>query len=104
MGYNAGPYAHDGGLSTVDVANPEDGYGLDFEPLVGAAARMVVAFDDAGPTMWFQLPGGTSLLREPAERYNQLAERWLRNEPIIFQWGDAAWSAPQVAMTIEPAP
>ena len=47
---------------------------------------MVVEAGDGEMSMKFQLPGGTSLHRD-SPRYDQLLDRYLRNEPIDFAFG-----------------
>ena len=77
-----GPFANDGGLFTVDVANPSArAKGKTFGHGAGASMRMVVEADPAGMKTWLQLPGGQDLHRT-GEHYNDLLPGWLRNEPF----------------------
>lgn len=90
---NDGPWANDGGLFTVDVANP----GLDgasFSHGSGASLRLVVEAQDDRMKSWLQLPGGQDLHRD-GPYHGTLIERYLHNEPfeVPFTRDEAAAAA-----------
>lgn len=101
--YNAGPYANDGGLLTVDVANPRDrGSDLDFSHTNGPSIRTVIEMTDNGPSLLFQLPGGTSLDRN-SDLFNQLMPNWLTNTAVPVAFGPGAVTNPKISLTVNPA-
>jgi len=69
----------------------------------GASIRTVIEMTPDGPVMSFQMPGGTNLDRGD-ELYNQLADEWVRNEPILFRFGPDAVQSPIEEITVRPAP
>ena len=71
------PYANDGGLSTVDVANPNSEY----LQTSGASTRMVCEALPEGVECSFQLPGGQSGDVD-SPNYDDLLPKWLANEPM----------------------
>lgn len=77
-----GPYANDGGLFTVDVANPSaTARGKNFQHTSGASLRIVNEATSEGIVTWLQLPGGQDLHRT-GEHFGDLVEGWLKNEPF----------------------
>ena len=86
-------FANDGGLFTVDVANP----GVeDFVQRAGASTRFVCESSPNGPSCTIQLPGGQSSdINSP--HYEDLLFPYLRNEPIplVFDIAEAAAGAMQ---------
>jgi penicillin amidase len=80
-------YANDGGLFTVDVANP----GLDdFVQTAGPSTRMVCESSTNGPVCTVQLPGGQSGdIDSPS--YEDLLFPYLANEsmPLLFDIDEA---------------
>jgi penicillin amidase len=84
-------FANDGGLFTVDVANPGV---TDFVQTAGASTRLVCEASPTGPTCTIQLPGGQSSdINSP--NYEDLLFPYLRNEPmpLIFDIDEAAANA-----------
>lgn len=79
-----GPWANDGGLFTVDVANP----GMDggFSHASGASLRLVVEAQEEGMKSWLQLPGGQDLHRDGIF-YGSWIANWLTNEPYEVPFG-----------------
>ena len=71
------PYANDGGLSTIDVANPNSNY----QQTSGPSTRMVCEALPAGVSCTFQIPGGQSADFE-SDNYDDLLPGWLANEPM----------------------
>jgi penicillin amidase len=84
-------FANDGGLFTVDVANP----GItDFVQTAGASTRLVCEASASGPSCTIQLPGGQSGDIESLH-YDDLLFPYLRNEPmpLVFDIDEAAANA-----------
>jgi len=81
--WNEGPWANDGGLSTVDVANPT---GETFSHTRGPSLRLIAELGSDGVEAQFQLPGGQDHHRD-ADTYISLVDEWLRNEsrPLHFE-------------------
>lgn len=80
--FNNGPYANDGGLYTVDVANPSGMLSDDYSHGSGASMRFACDIDPAsGPDCTLQIPGGQRHFRE-SEHYDDLLQKWLVNEPF----------------------
>ena len=74
--YNESGFANDGGLFTVDVANPTD----DYDQVSGASMRLVCEVPSTGPECSIQLPGGQSAHAD-SPSYLALLDRYLRNVP-----------------------
>ena len=70
------PYANDGGLYTVDVANPSSNY----QQTAGPSTRFVCEALPAGPSCSFQIPGGQSSDID-SPNYDDFLPGWLANEP-----------------------
>ncbi|MEM7138587.1 MAG: penicillin acylase family protein [Myxococcota bacterium] len=83
-------FANDGGLYTVDVANPNS----ELRQLRGASARLVCEGLPTGPSCSIQLPGGQSSDPNSAN-YEDLLVNWLSNTsvPLVFDIEEAAASA-----------
>jgi penicillin amidase len=83
--FDEGPYANDGGYTTVDVANPRGRDG-DYSHSAGASTRVVFEATDEGMRGNFQLPGGQDLHRD-SPFYNSLMDEWLSNTPtdLLFE-------------------
>jgi len=79
-------FANDGGLFTVDVANPNS----DFVQTAGPSTRFVCEASANGPTCTIQLPGGQSSDIE-SEHYEDLLFPYLANEPmpLVFDIDEA---------------
>ncbi|MDH3201418.1 MAG: penicillin acylase family protein [Myxococcales bacterium] len=71
-------FANDGGLFTVDVANPDP---RDLVQRAGPSTRFVCEALPSGPKCTYQLPGGQSGDID-SEFYQDLLMKWLANEPI----------------------
>lgn len=79
-----GPFANDGGLFTVDVANPPAlAKGKGFGHGSGASLRIVNEMAPGGVKTWLQVPGGQDLHRDGAH-YGDLVPGWLANEPFVL--------------------
>jgi len=84
-----GPFANDGGLFTVDVANPPaNATGKKFGHTSGASLRIVNELNAEGMTTWLQVPGGQDLHRESAH-YGDLVDGWLANEAFVMPFTPA---------------
>ncbi|MBN1945356.1 MAG: penicillin acylase family protein [Bradymonadales bacterium] len=94
--FNYGPFANDGGIYTVDVAEPVGTDGNYFYRH-GAVLRMVTEISGEGVEVRMQFAGGNDLHRS-SELYNNLLPRYLRNEPVILAL-DPSEVAEQAART-----
>jgi len=84
-------FANDGGLFTVDVANPDP---RDLVQRAGPSTRLVCEAFPSGPQCTIQLPGGQSGDID-SPNYEDLLFLWLDNEPIdlAFDITEAAANA-----------
>ena len=84
-------FANDGGLFTVDVANPDP---RDFVQRAGPTTRFVCEALSSGPKCSSQLPGGQSGDIN-SDNYEDLLFKWLANESIdvVFDIDEAANNA-----------
>lgn len=84
-------YANDGGLFTVDVANPGTS---DFVQTAGPSTRLVCEASPSGPACTIQLPGGQSSDIN-STNYEDLLFPYLANEPtpLVFDIDEAATNA-----------
>ncbi len=84
-------FANDGGLFTVDVANPGV---TDFVQTAGASMRFVCEASPNGPTCTIQLPGGQSGDID-SPHYEDLLFPYLANEPmpLVMDIDEAAANA-----------
>ena len=96
-----GPYANDGGLFTVDVANiPTDGSG--YAHSAGASLRIVNEATPDGIVTSYQYAGGQDLHRD-APTYGKLVDRWLANEPTPLAFtAEEAEAAKASELTLAP--
>jgi penicillin amidase len=105
--YNYGPFAAQGGLYTVDVANPDIRTLLttpegDFSFENGPSIRIQVeATMNGTPTMRYELPGGEDL-HDTSPFYNNLLPNWLSNTPVAFPFGPGAVQNPAQIVTLTP--
>jgi penicillin amidase len=91
-GFTIGPYANDGGLFTVDVANPRNLFGDDYSQRSGPSMRFACEASAAdGVRCTMELPGGERAFTN-SPYYDNLAQRWLVNDPIPL------WIAPDDVM------
>ncbi|TFH27072.1 MAG: hypothetical protein E4H00_09890, partial [Myxococcales bacterium] len=84
-------FANDGGLFTVDVANPGT---ADFVQTAGPSTRFVCEASPTGPSCTIQLPGGQSGdINSPY--YEDLLFPYLANQPmpLVFDIDEAAANA-----------
>lgn len=80
--YSNGPFANDGGLFTVDVANPTGAFNDSYSHPAGPSIRLACDADTAdGVGCTIQLPGGQRMF-STSPFYDDLMMRWLDNDPI----------------------
>ncbi|MFN3202966.1 MAG: penicillin acylase family protein [Bradymonadia bacterium] len=78
--FDNGPYTNDGGLYTVDVANPSGMLGDNYAHRSGASMRFACDVDpEAGPQCTLQIPGGNRHYRD-SPFYDDLMQEWLVNK------------------------
>lgn len=102
--YNHGPFATEGGLFTVNVANPGNpgkGDGS-YSHGAGASMRMVVEGKADGFTGHFNFPGG-QVHRRDSEFYDHLLDGWLANEHFVMPFTTAEVDA-ATTTTVEIVP
>lgn len=88
--YNNGTWVNDGGLYTVDVANPRSLQGNDYSHTSGASTRWVCEAPSTGVRCRVQIPGGQVHHRD-SPHYEDMLERWLVNESVPLEFdADAA--------------
>ncbi len=87
-------FANDGGLFTVDVANPLQQSGREYIQTAGPSTRFVCEASATGPSCTIQLPGGQSADID-SPYYEDLLPGWLANEPLplVFDIAEAAANA-----------
>ncbi len=81
--YDNGPFVNDGGLWSVDVANPtgdSNGFDNKYFHTNGPSLRVVFQATDNGIEGTFQLPGGQDNHRD-SQFYGSLVDSWLSNTP-----------------------
>jgi acyl-homoserine lactone acylase PvdQ len=91
------PFANDGGLFTVDVANPGTPGMADFVQTAGPSTRFVCEASPTGPTCTIQLPGGQSG-DVTSPYYEDLLFPYLANQPmpLVFDIDEAEANAEDV--------
>lgn len=101
--YNDGPYCNDGGLWTIDVANPSGPYADDYQHRGGPSMRFACETDAAGVRCTMELPGGNRNFRDSPFR-NNLVPGWLHNQPfpLHFLPADITGAATEVIMVQAP--
>lgn len=100
--YNNGPYANDGGLFTVDVANPRNQFGDDFSHRAGASMRLVCEAQTP-VSCTIELPGGQRNFTN-SPYYDNLMTEWLVNAPAPLNFTEAQVSAAAVETVMIQAP
>jgi penicillin amidase len=84
-----GPYANDGGYSTVDVAQPDGLHSDNYAHSSGASMRLACDLNRAdGVNCSIELPGGQRTF-ENSPHYSDLFLKWLVNEPYELWFSDA---------------
>jgi penicillin amidase len=98
--YNVGPFANDGGLFTVDVANISNARERDYSHRSGASMRFVCEMLPAGAQCSIQLPGG-QVHHSTDPNYSSFMPDYLSNTPWELNMDFSAVTGTDV--TIEPA-
>ena len=99
--FNHGPFASDGGVFTVDVAEPV-GSDEDYSHSAGPSLRLAVEATESGMQGTFQLPGGQDHHRE-SKWYASLLDEWLADDPsdLLFEDAEVEDNA-EKSLVIEP--
>ncbi len=79
--YNNGPFCNDGGLYTVDVANPGGRFSDNYAHGSGPSMRLACEAAPTAMSCTIELPGGQSSF-PTSPHYDDLLRRWLVNDPI----------------------
>jgi penicillin amidase len=107
--FDSATYATQGGLYTVNVANPaavnlndnSPAGRLRFAHTTGPSIRTLIEVGTDTPHMKISLPGGADLHRDSAF-YNNLVPRWASNTPVDFAFGAGAVKTPAVDLQVKP--
>lgn len=88
--YDSAGWTNDGGMGTVDVAQPAFSRSNTYSHGAGASMRFVCELPSGGPQCTVQLPGGQRHYRD-SPNYDDLLRKWLVNEPVdlIFDLAEA---------------
>ncbi|MEZ4471483.1 MAG: penicillin acylase family protein [bacterium] len=101
--YDHGPFANDGGMYTVDVANPSGRFQDRYSHSSGASMRFACHAGDA-MTCTIELPGGQRHFRD-SPHYDDLLQKYLVNEPVAFPFTPSEVDAATVeSVAVNPAP
>lgn len=88
--FNHGPFANDGGLFTVDVANTSQMLDDNYAHFSGASMRFACDVDpEAGPQCTLQIPGGQRHFRDDEHYDDLLRETWLGNASFPLRTAEA---------------
>lgn len=91
--FNSDTFANDGGMFTVDVANPTDELHDKYEQTHGPSMRLACAASQSEVECTIELPGGQRHHRD-SQFYDSMFDEWLANQPVPFLYSlDAAASA-----------
>ena len=82
--FNHGPFPNQGGLYTVDVANPRSVIDGDFTHGAGASMRFVCEHDGY-PRCVFEVPGGQRHFRDDPH-YDDLLRLWFERAPTPMRF------------------
>jgi penicillin amidase len=95
-------YANDGGLFTVDVANPRNLGADDYSHSAGPSMRFACAAGEDGVECTIELPGGQRHFRD-SPNYDDFLQKYLVNTPtpLLFNLEDVEAAGPEV-VTIAP--
>ena len=104
--FDSATYANDGGLFTVDVANPRDEITGAFNQTNGPSMRFACEADKAGVNCTIELPGGQRHHRDSpfyADGDSSMLQDWLVNQPVplVFAIDEVAASAAET-VRVEP--
>jgi penicillin amidase len=104
--FNSGAYTNDGGLFTVDVANPRNEDADQYNQTAGPSMRFACNADEPGVTCTIELPGGQRHLRDSpfyTTGSNTMLDEWLTNKPVplVFTVDEVA-ADPADSLLIQP--
>lgn len=99
--FNNGPYAVEGGFSTVNVASPSQNVDDGFAFGHGASMRWICEGKAEGMDCSLQIPGGQSA-KQASDFYENFLDRWLQNTPWEMPFGEEI-TDPIKVLTIDPA-
>ena len=104
--FDSDTYTNDGGLFTVDVANPRNEIRDDYTQTAGPSMRLACQASEDGVGCTIELPGGQRHLRDSrfyTSGSNSMLPQWLANQPVplIFSIDEAA-SAAVETVHVEP--
>jgi penicillin amidase len=101
--YNSEEASNDGGMFTVDVANPADELGDHYDQRHGPSMRFACAASEADIECTIELPGGQRHHRD-SPFYDSMFDEWLSNQPVPFLYGmdEAAAAAVERVRLVAP--
>lgn len=101
--FDSEPFANDGGLFTVDVANPRDELGDDFGQSAGPSMRFACQTGEPGVECTIELPGGQRHDKE-SKFFDSMFDEWLTNQPVAFPFSieEVAAAAPEETVRVQP--
>ncbi|MCA9538173.1 MAG: penicillin acylase family protein [Myxococcales bacterium] len=100
--YNNGPFPRRGGWHTVDVSNATNDSEDDYGTRGGPSTRLVCAGEASGVRCTVELPGGQRHFRD-SPHYDDLLQRWLRNQPTALPFSTEEVAAAAVEeVTVRP--
>ena len=104
--FNTGAYTNDGGLFTVDVANPRNEDADQYNQTAGPSMRFACHADEPGVNCTIELPGGQRHLRDSpfyTTGSNSMLDEWLINKPVplVFSVDEVA-GAPADSVLVQP--
>ena len=101
--FDDGPYPAAGGLHTVNLADPVDLVGHEYDVAFGPATRFICEISRSGPRCSVQLPGGQRSWPGEAH-YNDLLEGWFDNRPhpLAFTSGEVDASSVETQFLVAP--
>ena len=101
--FDSDTFANDGGLFTVDVANPASDQKDDYFHRNGPSMRLACEASDAAVDCTIELPGGQRHHRD-SQFYDSMLDAWLGNQPTPFLFGldQAAAAAVESVRLVSP--
>ncbi len=104
--FNSDTYTNDGGLFTVDVANPRNEDADQYDQPAGPSMRFACQADEPAVSCTIELPGGQRHHRDSpfyTSGSNSMLDEWLINKPVplVFSVDEVATS-PADSVTVQP--
>ena len=104
--FNSDTYTNDGGLFTVDVANPRNEAADQYDQPSGPSMRFACHADEPGVSCTIELPGGQRHHRDSpfyTTGSNSMLDEWLINKPVPLLFSvDEVAAAPADSVTVQP--